>query len=1297
MFKRALSFMISGIMLISFCPNAVNAAFEDEMVDVLSAENATFQIVSSAGMVDAKDALDRDYVTEESVSGYNGIPIYDINGKEGEDYIMLMTIASEIAVPMNKLKMVCSPETKAYLNQTTTIDLQGVEIYVSDSGADGTWQLVHSEDSLEGKLQEEVLEKRLWSGSGATRTFYEFDFDKDVTGKYVRIAVREVEPWLGSLSIYEIFAYAKTEQIPADYSKLNINIPDNATHTVSGKERFGTSYAKTGSEISVHITPDSVSQIASVTLNGEELTGDAGTYTFIVPEKEATVDVACEIKNEENVKLKLQTTEVAGGSITPAGTVPVITFTFNNRVGDINKDMILVNGKRDSGLVQHAFCDASDKTKVYVVPFSDKLEKGKTYTVALGNEVKSMAGMELAGATEATFTLSEDYAAPGGISGGYIKGYGDGIFGPENDITVNEALIIANRIAGDNDYSSVNASDYAATRLELAEIIYIVKYGQALAAKDDMFTALVKDGIFRGYEDGSFRRENKVTRAEAVTLFNRATNAEAVDEAEGAIFTDVPKEYWAAADIESAAMDANSMEISWLQDVPEVEYDVYNEKGNVWTQVPVVSQEQRDMGISGGEGGQWMQSIECDDIDGQLLFAGVDIAGLVRSTDGGKTWHKSFRGFMAQGTTDIDIDANNKNRVLAIGSVSDSTYTGIYLSTDMGETWRQVFAFRFDGQRDTRAQLCWDESSYDETIGGSRVAYWSTPWDVTKGESMEFLSGTDYFTHNTPGLIKTEDGGEHWSVVNEEMSDSVVKVHPTKGYVYVGNENGFFRSEDGGKTFTQIISGEPIYGLDVIRTRPDYVYLNDSTGVLISDDCGKTFTKIVGEGFPSVDGSSVGVTEITRDLAVSPANPDYMLVDRRAWRNYRNARYYSHDGGKTWSECSYDDSKDFFFNHNRQHPFAWHPTDENKVWSLGGDWVCSSSNGGETFMWDAEGYCGTPPGGRINFYAYNTDIIYGSVQDLMGVLSTDGGYTWTALESEGGAGFCYGSFSPDGKLLVTGRASGWYTPRSINVSRDGGKTWTDTGLPLKNGTARRATSFWGSVTEPKTIFVGEYVSRDNADSWTEMTGCEMVMAQNYYHNKEIYGLNKIDDVEYIVVSFDCGRNWLPFAVTLLDDEMARGAETTIYTSGSGMHTWDIEYDGVNDKLYYLPGTIYTAKNLMCIENNVQKQLGQNVQKQELGNGGTYQLIALDPRYPDVLYLGGYQGDRHGQCSVQRSCDGGETFQIISSMGDPKSIVKDGDSTGAGVETLVVNPANGVLWAWTCTDGFWTFPAPYENN
>ncbi len=1280
---------------------------QPEMINVLSPSNAKFTIVNSDGVNDGKDALDRNIVTMATTKNYNGIPIYDINGGDGTDYIMLMTVATKMPVPIEKIKMNYefamplaggrwySNGESEYMGKPVTPWPEGVEIFVSGSGEVGSWQKAAEFDTLEGKLLKEKRSETLWDDTDGIRTYYSLPLDRKVTARYLRIAIRDVKPWLGQMNIPEIELLANRSDIPAGYSEIILDKPENSEIKISGDDIIGFEYGKHGSNVELTVSTDDVSEISSVMVNGTAIEEKDGKYIFAMPDNDAKIKVESVIKAEEKTPLILEAANVTGGEVIPNGTVPVITLCFNHGIDTVNKDMVTVNGIENSGLIQHAFVDATDAKKVYIVPFSDKLRSSEEYTVELKDTVKSRVGTALSGKAAVSFVTAKDYGAQS-ARGGYILGYGDGTFRPENGITMSEALTVAERLGAGKDFSMFESSERAAKRIDIIGIIYVLKNGGTAATPDDAVAQLVGSGIIRGYGNGDYGLENNVTRAEAVALFNRAIGVSADEKSEERVdcgFTDVPAEHWAAREIFTASQP-DKTKYSWNQNLQPVTYDVNNEKNSIWEQIPCVTQEMRDMGMSGGEGGQWMQAIEIDNVDGQLLFGGVDIAGMVRSVDGGKSWQRSYKGFSADGCVDIAIDPNSKKRVVAVGSLSDRSWAGLYLSEDMGDTWHQVHSYIFDGQRDTRQQLAWDKSSYDEKIGGSRVAYWSNLYKLQA--SLESVTVEDVFRYSDRegGLFKTEDGGETWFCVNKDMSDSVVAVHPLNGRVYVGNERGFFISDDGGKSFKQVLSGRPIYGIDVVESRPDNVYINDYEGVMISMDCGKTFTRPDNIGFP-VRSDVSDVRNIVRDLEVSPADPDYMMVDDRNYTKFNNRRYYTHDGGKTWNESGYDDSRDFFFNHSRQHPYAWHPTDKNRVWTLGGDWIVSSTNGGESFIWDANGYCGTPPGGRLNFDQYEPRRLLASAQDLLGIYTKDGGYTWEPVEDPGGGGFgcSYGSVTLDDNTFVIGKAAGWYAQRSIWVSFDGGKTLNDTGLVLKNGGARRATSFWRSPSDADTVFAGEYVSRDRARTWTEMDGCEMVMAINYYHNKELWGLNK----EMIVCSYDNGTTWYPFSKTYVDDEMVVNKVGNEWSDGDGSHTWDMEYDGINDILYYLPGNVYMGADLIRVENNQHINIGQNIQVSDKNNSKYYGLIALDPRYPDVLYLAGGGLLNKDSAAIQRSCDRGETFQIIGSMGDEKSIVNDGPTAGSGAETIVVNPVNGDLWMWSCAEGLWKFPAPYENK
>ena len=1287
------------------------SAAEDGLITVLSCENADFKIKSSLGETDGENALDGDIVSTANFGGFNGEKIFDVNGNDGKDYIMLFTVSTEVPVPMERIKMnyefgvayidgaYYSNGESMYLDKPVAPWFEGVEIFTSNTGEKGSWKKSAEFASLENMLLEETRPEELWDDTNGIRHYYDLPLDNKVTAKYLRIAVKDMKPWLGGVVIPEFEIKASPEDVPAGYKKITLESSDRAEMKVTGSDAIGKGlYGKAGSEYTLTVTPDSVSQINSVKINGSEIEGTDGVYKFTMPSEDVTISADCSIADSEDVPLKMESAEIAGGEIVKTEVVPVVTFTFNNAVGKIDKSKILVNGKKDTGLIQHAFVDALDNKKVHVVPFGDKLTADTEYTITVSDEVLSEAGKKQETTASATFKTAADYTGEHLVkSRSYINGYEDGTFRPNNNITMSEALLMAGRIGKDKDFSGFSASEEKARRVDIANLAYIIRYGNDNSSSDDCFAKLVQDGVFKGYEDGSYRGEDFVTRAEAAAIFNRAagTSPEGSKSIYKNNFSDVTAEHWAANDIAVASESDDIRQIKWTENIPSIsDYDVFNKQNNIWTQIPCVSQELRDKGVLGGEGGQWMQAIECDKEDGTLLFGGVDIGGLIRSTDGGKTWQRSYRGWMASGCIDVAIDPNNKSRVLGIGSNSDNSWTGIYLSEDMGENWQHVHSYIFNGQRDTRQQLAWDKSSYDEKIGGSRIAYWSNLYKLSAG-----LEGSDQdviklFSDREGGLFRTDDGGKTWNLVNSDMSDSVVGVHPKTGRLYVGNERGFFISDDHGETFRQILSGRPIYGLSIIDTRPDNVYINDYEGVLISENCGETFTRPENIDFP-VDSDVHDVRNIARDLEVSPANPDYMLVDDRDYERYNNRRYFTHDGGKSWTECGYDKSKDFFFCHSRQHPFAWHPTDENKVWSLGGDWVTSSSDGGENFIWDSNGYCGTPPGGRINFDPYEPNRIFGGAQDLLGIISYDSGYTWKAIEAAGGFGCAYGTVAVDDNTLVSANASGWYDPRGIWVSTDGGDTWTDTGHKLKYGLARRATSFWRSPRDPDTVFAGEYVSRDRCKTWTELTGCQLVMAVNYYHNRELWGLNN----EVIVCSYDDGKTWYPFSKVKIDDEPARGTSTSMYTSGSGVHVWDMEYDGINDIIYYLPGNIYSGVTIVRIDpNNEHVNIGENINAQCLSNDKWYQLLAIDPRHPDIIYMGGYGSSMSkATAAVQRSCDRGETWQVLSSMGDEKSIVKDGPSTGSGPETLVVNPVTGDLFMWERAEGFWTFPAPYTEE
>ena len=86
---------------------------------------------------------------------------------------------------------------------------------------------------------------------------------------------------------------------------------------------------------------------------------------------------------------------------------------------------------------------------------------------------------------------------------GIIKGYEDGSFKPDASISRAEFAAIAARFDPDGDKTPATFSDVSSHW-----------------AKDEISIA-ANHGWIKGYEDGSFKPDQKITRAETMTLVNR--------------------------------------------------------------------------------------------------------------------------------------------------------------------------------------------------------------------------------------------------------------------------------------------------------------------------------------------------------------------------------------------------------------------------------------------------------------------------------------------------------------------------------------------------------------------------------------------------------------------------------------------------------------------------------------------------------------------------------------------------------------------------------------------------------
>jgi photosystem II stability/assembly factor-like uncharacterized protein len=260
--------------------------------------------------------------------------------------------------------------------------------------------------------------------------------------------------------------------------------------------------------------------------------------------------------------------------------------------------------------------------------------------------------------------------------------------------------------------------------------------------------------------------------------------------------------------------------------------------------------------------------------------------GIYRTTDGGETW-KAMGLENTEHIGRIAIDPKNPSTiyVAALGHVwNDNEERGVYKSTDGGATWRRTL---YVDAKTGCADLEVDPKN-PKIVYASMWQFRRTAWSFSSGGPGS-------------GLFKSTDGGETWKRLTKglpegELGRIAIAIAPSKPEVVYATveaeKSAIYRSDDRGENWEKGSSDfsvivRPFYFAHLVVDPKDHLRLyKPGLSLSVSKDGGETFSSPFGEGG--------NVHSDLHAIWIDPTNPTHLTVGTDG------GVYTSVDRGNSW-------------------------------------------------------------------------------------------------------------------------------------------------------------------------------------------------------------------------------------------------------------------------------------------------------------------------------------------------------------------------------------------------------------
>lgn len=550
------------------------------------------------------------------------------------------------------------------------------------------------------------------------------------------------------------------------------------------------------------------------------------------------------------------------------------------------------------------------------------------------------------------------------------------------------------------------------------------------------------------------------------------------------------------------------------------------------------------------------ERIAVDPKNSDIVYVGGRTGGMIKSTDGGKTFTALDMGTNTStsngnGICSIIIDPKSGDDsacTTIYAAISRTQEDNLYKSTDGGATWNPVadapkgfFTQRMKYNGDGKIAITYASAegpwNNNRTSGGIRLLDMSndtftdiTPVKKSYGDIVIDPANPDRMVACTENIYVpqpngqfgdefyvTTDGGKNWTLLNEKMkmSDGGVEWISTASMHWCSS----MAIDPNNTNKIMVVSGNGVFTCDNIWDEsPEFYFFSKGIEETVPYDIisipGGKLVSVIGDydGFAQDNAEEYGVVHSSvagsmTGLAVAAKATDTWV--KCGGDEEKPGFWYTLDAGKTWNNVKYS------------------PLESKKV-AYGG--YVGVSADGKRFFW--------APGNDSSIY-YSDDL----------------GKTWT--KSEGGVGakkIICDPVNPDYVYAASGGA--------FFYSEDGGKTFTQN-MTLSIFTAARPVVAPGKEGVVYYPAMGLQVSTDYGKTFTRMDTLAACMAVGLGKGKTdsdpytifVWGKPTNDDPMGLYWSEDEGKTWS----RANDDEHQFGGPGNGYFVAGDMNTYGRVY------------------------------------------------------------------------------------------------------------------------------------------